>query len=184
MSESPLTSRQVADILEVELPEAEGLLAALQAQLEGRGLQVSAVAEGFRLCTRPEYAAVVARLFPPPRVHLSRPALETLAIIAYRQPITRPEIEAVRGVNVDGVIHRLEEIAMIQPLGHKQAPGRPMLYGTTREFLLHFGLSGIDDMPELPEGMELTAEALQSLAHEVDPVAPPGDPVETAPEGE
>lgn len=116
---------------------------------EGRGLRVVEVAGGFQIRTVAEHGPWVRRLLggKPPR--LSRPMLETLAIIAYRQPCTRPEIEAIRGVDVDAVVTTLLERRMIRIVGRKEAPGRPILYGTTPEFLEVFGLPDLGALPPL-----------------------------------
>jgi segregation and condensation protein B len=137
---------------------------------DGRGLRLVRVAGGYQLRTLPEHGPWIRRLLggKPPR--LSRAMLETLAIIAYRQPCTRPEIEAIRGVDVDAVLSTLLERRMIRMIGRKEAPGRPILYGTTKEFLEVFGLPDLDALPPLKDLGEL-AEAL----------APPGG---TAPDGD
>jgi len=126
-------------------------------EADGRGLRLVEVAGGFQLRTLPEHAHYVRRLLGgrPPR--LSRAMLETLAIIAYRQPCTRPEIEAIRGVDVDAVVSTLLERRMIRLLGRKEAPGRPLLYGTTREFLEVFGLPDLDALPPLRDLGEIAA---------------------------
>lgn len=116
------------------------------------GLHMVEVAGGFRLETDAECGPWLWELLDirkPPR--LSRPALETLAIIAYRQPVTRPEIEAVRGVNVDSIVRNLLDIQVIRMLGRSDLPGRPMLYGTTQLFLEHFGLNDLKDLPGIDE---------------------------------
>lgn len=106
------------------------------------------------MCTRSQYADLVAKLFPPPKFRLSRAALETLAIIAYKQPITRPELEAIRGVDSDAVVSTLVERGLVRASGRKKAPGRPILYATTDAFLTHFGLAVLSDLPELPEDLQ------------------------------
>jgi len=122
---------------------------------EDRGLRVVEVAGGYQIRTVPEHGPWVRRLLGgrPPR--LSRPMLETLAIIAYRQPCTRPEIEAIRGVDVDAVLTTLLERRMIRIVGRKEAPGRPILYGTTPEFLEVFGLPDLQALPPLRDLGEL-----------------------------
>jgi segregation and condensation protein B len=122
---------------------------------EGRGLRVVEVAGGYQIRTVAEHGPWVRRLLggKPPR--LSRPMLETLAIIAYRQPCTRPEIEAIRGVDVDAVVMTLLERRMIRIVGRKEAPGRPILYGTTPEFLEVFGLPDLEALPPLRDLGEL-----------------------------
>ena len=147
----PVALSQLAEALEVEgeaVVELAGLLAEEYAQ---HGLQVQRVAGGYQLCTRPEYALVVSRLHQPRRVRLSKAALETLAIIAYRQPVTRPEIEAIRGVQVEGVVETLLQCQLVQELGRKPTPGRPMTYGTTEQFLREFGLYSVEELPRLPD---------------------------------
>jgi segregation and condensation protein B len=125
---------------------------------EGRGVRLVRVAGGYQLRTLAEHGPWIRRLLggKPPR--LSRAMLETLAIVAYRQPCTRPEIEAIRGVDVDAVLSTLLERRMIRILGRKEAPGRPILYGTTREFLEVFSLPDLDALPPLRDLGEL-AEA-------------------------
>jgi segregation and condensation protein B len=134
----------------------------------GRGLRVVEVAGGYQIRTVPEHGPWIRRLLggKPPR--LSRPMLETLAIIAYRQPSTRPEIEAIRGVDVDAVIATLLERRMIRIVGRKDAPGRPILYGTTPEFLEVFGLPDLQALPALRDLGEL-AEILRATDLSVTP---------------
>ena len=173
LAKEPLLEEEIARMLEVELPQAQAVIAELAGQCDGRGLQVLKIAGGWQLCTRPEYAPFIARMHEPEQVKLSRAALETLAIIAYRQPITRPEIEAIRGVSVDGVVTKLMGFGLIEELGRKEAPGRPMLYGTTKEFLSHFGISSVEELPELPEPDEKTvAEIQQSVPAAEQPASP------------
>ena len=103
------------------------------------------------MCTRPEFATLLAGLRPPARKRLSSAALETLAIIAYQQPVTRAEIEAIRGVKIDRILTMLLERNLIEEAGHKAVPGKPILYKTTPEFLKVFGLASLDDLPVLEE---------------------------------
>jgi segregation and condensation protein B len=125
------------------------------------------VGGGFRLVTRPEVAPWLVKLARArTRQRLSRPALETLAIIAYRQPVSRPEVDAVRGVNSEGVLDNLLERRLVRIAGRKDSPGRPFLYETTRDFLVAFGLRDLADLPK-PEG-ELT----------IPEPAAPGDPAQ------
>ncbi len=148
-------------------------------QREGRGVRLVQVAGGYQLRTVAAHAPWVRRLLQqrPPR--LSRPMLETLAIIAYRQPCTRIEIEAVRGVDADAVLSTLLDRRLIRIEGRKEAPGRPLLYGTTREFLEVFGLGDLSALPtlrELGEGADvLTAPDLTVSAAGVEPTAPAED---------
>jgi segregation and condensation protein B len=109
-------------------------------------------AEGWQLATDPKYAPWVRQLFPASKpARLSAPALETLAIIAYRQPITRADVEAVRGVNIDGVLQTLMERGLVKIAGRAEIPGRPLLYETTQFFLDHFGLRNLDELPNVQE---------------------------------
>jgi len=119
---------------------------------DGRGLQLVDVAGGFQITTRPEYNDWVRELLDPKApTRLSVQALETLAVIAYKQPVTLPEIIDLRGVKSGGVIKTLLEKRLIRITGRKEVVGRPMLYGTTREFLLHFGLKDVGDLPRIEE---------------------------------
>jgi segregation and condensation protein B len=165
----PVSAAELARILEVPPPQADRIAAQFAASLNGRGLQVIKVAGGYRLCTRPQYSRYVERIHPPKRLRLSRAALETLAIVAYRQPATRPEIEAIRGVNVDGVVETLLTYGLVFEKGKKQAPGRPTLYVTTEEFLVRFGLNRLSDLPPLPEGEQKNAYLLQPALSDQDP---------------
>src|SRR2546427_935940 len=117
-----------------------------------RAFQLIEKAEGWQLATDPQYAQWVRQLFPAPKpTRLSAPALETLAIIAYRQPITRADVEAVRGVNIDGVLQTLMERGLVKIAGRAEIPGRPLLYETTQFFLDHFGLRNLDELPNVEE---------------------------------
>lgn len=150
----PVSVSELAAAVGLSIEDAELALAELGRQLaEGRrGLVLREVAGGLQLFTRPEFAPYIRRLLQPPeRPRLSQAALETLAIIAYRQPITRLEIEAVRGVRVDQVLFTLEERGLITAVGRKEGPGRPVLFGTTPAFLRSLGLKSLSDLPPLPE---------------------------------
>ena len=117
-----------------------------------RAFQLVEKAEGWQLATDPGFAQWVRQLFPAPKpARLSAPALETLAIIAYRQPITRADVEAVRGVNIDGVLQTLMERGLVKIAGRAEIPGRPLLYETTQFFLDHFGLRNLDELPNAEE---------------------------------
>ena len=158
VAEEPLPLPKLQEILGDAVPaDTEASLhdLALRLETEGRGVMVQEVAGGFRLATRPEVHAWVQRLQQVKPARLSRAALETLAIIAYRQPITRAEIEAIRGVAVDGVLRTLLERELVRMMGRKADAGRPMLYGTSQQFLEHFGLRELGDLPTLREINEL-----------------------------
>src|SRR5207249_695938 len=136
--------------------EAEVAAALEQLKIEyieqGRAFQLTEKAEGWQLATDPSFAKWVRQLFPAPKpARLSAPALETLAIIAYRQPITRADVEAVRGVNIDGVLQTLMERGLVKIAGRAEIPGRPLLYETTQFFLDHFGLRNLGELPNVEE---------------------------------
>ena len=134
---------------------------------EGRGLQLVEVAGGFQLVTRPDYAPWIKRLDRARSVpKLSRSALESLAIIAYKQPIVRTDIEQIRGVETSSVLRTLLERKLVRMVGRKDSPGRPILYGTTKTFLQHFGLRDLSELPPLREFTELA-----SLPVEEDPAS-------------
>jgi len=117
-----------------------------------RGVRIVRVAGGFRMQTRPEHDPWIRNLFRQRnRVRLSRAALETLAIVAYRQPVTGPEIHSIRGTNPLGVLQTLLERRLIKTLGRKRVVGKPILYGTTEEFLIHFGLNSLEELPSLED---------------------------------
>jgi segregation and condensation protein B len=150
VSTEPLSAKQLAEALAIEVHEVEEAMTALESHLDaGSGLQLMHVAGGYQLCTRPEYADYCAMILQPARRKLSRAALETLAVVSYKQPCTMPEIEAVRGVSVDGVMKTLMDRGLIKEAGRKHTPGRPILYATTPEFLQHFGLNDISELPDI-----------------------------------
>jgi segregation and condensation protein B len=152
-SDVPLEAERIREVLDLEnAGAARELVGELVARYEGepRGLAIVEVGGGYRMVTRPELAPWLVRLARArTRVRLSRPALETLAIIAYKQPVSRPELDAVRGVNSDAVLDNLLERRLIRIGGRKDAPGRPFLYETTREFLVAFGLRDLNDLPKI-----------------------------------
>lgn len=155
----PLTIREIVKATEFGEEEVRAALRDLQSRYdEHSGLQVVEIAGGFQMSTRPEFAPSVGRLLAPNANRLSRPALETITIIAYRQPCTQVEIEAIRGVSSDGVLKTLLERELIQEAGRKPTPGRPILYGTTDSFLHYFGLRSIEDLPPIEEDEAEMAE--------------------------
>jgi segregation and condensation protein B len=161
MAAEPLGAAELAEILDVTPAGAEELCRELAAVFEGRGVQIGRVAGGYQVATRPEYGPYVAKLHKPERFRLSRAALETLAIIAYKQPATRPEVEAVRGVNSDSAIDTLTQYQLVCEAGRKEAPGRPVLYRTTDSFLGHFGLNSVEDLPRI-EAIPADEEAVRA----------------------
>jgi segregation and condensation protein B len=154
VSPEPVTPSQAAAVLEIDERAAREALEGLRERYPSRGLQVIRVAGGYQLCTRPEHAEILARFLRPPAQRLSRPALESLAVIAYRQPITQPELEAIRGVNSSGVVKTLLDRELIVEKGRKETVGRPILYVTTDQFLKHFGLKDLTELPLLEESLE------------------------------
>jgi segregation and condensation protein B len=135
-------------------PEIAAVLEQLKIEYveQQRAFQLVEKAEGWQLVTDPKYAEWVRQLFPTPKpARLTAPALETLAIIAYRQPITRADVEAVRGVTIDGVLQTLMERGLVKIAGRGEIPGRPLLYETTQYFLDHFGLRNLDELPNVEE---------------------------------
>jgi len=156
-SDAPLTPDEIARADEMlDEDQVEDALQQLAAEYDdaGRAFQVVALAEGYQLLTRPEFAPYLERFDNVPRqARLSGPALETLAIIAYRQPIGRLEIEYIRGVSAAGVVRTLQDRRLIDVVGRAEGLGRPLLYGTTQHFLEHFGFRSLEDLPrpeELP----------------------------------
>lgn len=156
----PVTSAQLAQALEVPVEMVEEALQALQQTYQqGRGLSLQWHSGRVQLTTAPHTAEAVERFLGlEATARLSRAALETLAIIAYRQPITRPAIDAIRGVNSDGVLKSLLNKGLVEEVGRAEAPGRPILYGTTSEFLQHFGLSSLKDLPPYDQQEEETSK--------------------------
>lgn len=170
-SDAPVEAERIQEILELaSAGAARQLVGRLRERLDGerRALQVMEVGGGFRLVTRPEVAPWLVKLARSrTKSRLSRPALETLAIIAYRQPVSRPEVDAIRGVNSEAVLENLLDRRMIRITGRKESPGRPFLYETTREFLVAFGLRDLSDLPKV-EGELVVPE----------PIAPEGGVVQ------
>ena len=160
-SDKPLSVNQLFDLFtgDLDQPSKDDIRKAIHELIEryqGGGVELKQVASGFRLQVRPEFETWVARLWQQKPPRYSRALLETLALIAYRQPITRGEIEDIRGVSVGSeIIKTLREREWIKPLGHKEVPGRPILYGTTREFLDYFNLKSLNELPTLAEIRDL-----------------------------
>ncbi|MDX8392708.1 MAG: SMC-Scp complex subunit ScpB [Mariprofundaceae bacterium] len=170
-SDEPLSLARMRDLCDADLAELREALSELQAHYRERGICLHEVAGGWQFRSAPEFSETVQQLWQsrPPR--LSRSMLETLSIIAYRQPTTRGEIEMLRGVKVSSsIIGGLQERGWIKVLGRKEVPGRPHLYGTGKAFLIDFGLNSLADLPEIAQLMdqeELEAAA-RSQADEVD----------------
>jgi segregation and condensation protein B len=155
----PVTTAQLATVLDVAPSVIERGLNELDAALATRGLRLQRHAGRFQLTTAPQLAELVERFLGlEATTHLSRAALETLAIIAYQQPVTRPQIDAIRGVNSDSMLKSLLHKGLILESGRADGPGRPILYSSTPEFLQHFGLNSILEMPPLAPPVQPEAE--------------------------
>ncbi|MCF8067629.1 MAG: SMC-Scp complex subunit ScpB [Desulfobacterales bacterium] len=154
VSDSPLTADRLLEVINtVELKDIREAIKELEAEYETRegGFFLTEVAGGYQLCTRPEYAEWVKRFVKPNPVRISKAALETLAIIAYKQPIIRNDVERVRGVDSGGVLRMLLERKLIRVLGRREIPGRPLIYATTKQFLELFNLKDLRDLPSPKE---------------------------------
>ena len=176
---SPLAVDRMATVVEEkDHQKIRAALSELQMEYEmsGRALTIVEVAGGFQIVTRPAFADAIRKLAKTKQINrVSKPSLETLAIIAYKQPITRIELEGIRGVNVDGVVQTLLERRLIKIRGRKEVIGRPLLYGTTTDFLQYFGLKDLTELPkleELPEVLGQLESTTQGLSAEPSSVPP------------
>jgi len=153
VSPGPVSLARLAYALGVEEAVAHRAVTELSARYERqkRGLAIVRLADGYQMCTHPDFLDYVIRVLETAPARLSRAALETLSIIAYRQPITLPEIEAIRGVDSAGVVRTLLERGLIEEAGRKDTVGRPILYATTEEFLVYFGLKDLSELPSLDQ---------------------------------
>ena len=201
-AQKPLSIKEIVDLLHnagtedkfspnefAKVRQAEVAAAIEQLKIEyiqhEHGFQLVEKADGWQLASDPKYAQWVRGLFPAPKpARLSSPALETLAIIAYRQPITRADVEAVRGVTIDGVLQTLMERGLVKISGRAEIPGRPLLYETTEFFLDHFGLRNLDELPNVEElrtrHLPVSPRPPATVAGDV--VAGPTSPTTSAPE--
>jgi len=171
-AETPVTLEQIVELVKEPADDEAAAKSNVRAALEelaaeygaeGHGIEVRQVAGGYRMSTKPEHHDVVrafAKSLKPP-IRLSLPALETLAVIAYKQPVTVPEISEIRGVDSSGVIGTLLDRKLITTAGRKAVIGRPILYKTTKEFLLRFGLKDVSELPSMEEFEKLVAESFQ-----------------------
>ena len=182
-AEEPLSARRMAELVDGGTPAlVEDLVAELNADYlrEDRAFRIQEVAGGWRLVTRSEFAPWVRRMRETGRpTRLSQAALETLAIVAYKQPVTRSELESIRGVSVDAVIQTLVDRALVTIVGRAEGLGRPLLYGTTDLFLEYFGLPGLDALPKPEELQVLFADREREAQTEGpgEPAAADGPPV-------
>lgn len=163
VNEKPVTLDQIKRVLgAMNAAEIKQVIQSLSAEYEQRqsGIKIVEIAGGYQMLSSPAYVSYIHDFYKTKhKEKLSKPALETLAIVAYKQPVTRTEVELIRGVNSDGVIAHLLTKELIKPVGRKDVPGRPFLYGTTRQFLEYFGLKSLEDLPTLEEFPNLTAPA-------------------------
>ena len=201
-AQKPLSTKTIADVLRqagaedefspnqfANVRQAEVAAAIEQLKVEyiqhEHGFQLVEKADGWQLASDPKYAHWVRGLFPAPKpARLSSPALETLAIIAYRQPITRADVEAVRGITIDSVLQTLMERGLVKISGRAEIPGRPLLYETTEFFLDHFGLRNLDELPNVEElrTRHLPVSPRPPATVAGDAVAGPASPTTSAPE--
>jgi segregation and condensation protein B len=165
VNEKPVALDQMKKVMEtVTLGEIKKVIAIIEEEYEQRqsGMKIVEIAGGYQMLSNPHYAGYIRSFYKTKhKEKLSRPALETLAIIAYKQPVTRGDIEIIRGVNSDGVVAHLLGKELIKGVGRKEVPGRPFLYGTTKQFLEYFGLKSLEDMPRLEEFPALVPSPLQ-----------------------
>ena len=168
VADRPLSAGQLAILIEMDSDDIELLIHELQKEYDDtkRSFQIMEIANGFQICTRSEYALWIKKFYTTEiSSRLSMSALEALAIIAYKQPVTRAGVEEVRGVISDSVIRTLLERNLINITGRKDAPGRPLIYGTTSDFLIHFGLKDLNELPSIDEIEKIlgTPKELRSL---------------------
>lgn len=164
-AEDPVRPEQIATTLEIERSEAAAVLEELAEEYRqaGRGFVIERVAGGYQFRTRPEHSQWLRRFRKSRLFRFSRQALETLAIVAYRQPVTRADIDYLRGVDSGGVLKTLLDKRLVRILGKKDIPGRPLLYGTSNEFLELFGLRDLGGLPSLKEFSDLSPELVEEL---------------------
>ena len=153
-TDKPLPANVIAEVVELPVEKIQEAMGELDIKLKesNSSVKLMQIAGGYQLVTYPEYAPYIKKLYKNKLLtRLSKPAMEVLAVIAYKQPITKQEVEAIRGINSDGVYHTLLERKLIKIVGRKDAPGRPLLYGTTKEFLQYLGINSLDDLPKIEE---------------------------------
>jgi segregation and condensation protein B len=170
-ADEPLSAEVLAEASETTAQEVQDALEALKTDydVQGRGLRVAAMAGGWIIITREDLAPYIARLLRgKKRMRLSRPALETLAIIAYKQPVTKAEVDSIRGVDSSGVLNTLLERELVTIRGRAKVLGRPLLYGTTSTFLTYFGLNDLNELPRVEE--------LKAIVGEKEPENPEAEP--------
>jgi len=167
VARKPLSAEELGEVIGYNPILIKQLLDDLAIEYDSRGVNIVKVAGGYLMGTRHENAEYVHKiLHQKVETTLSPQALEVLAIIAYKQPVTRAEIDRIRGVNSDGPIDTLVSKRLVADLGRSEAPGRPFLYGTTKEFLRHFGIDNLETLPPLPVSQEEQEEVFKSALHE------------------
>lgn len=188
ISEGSIPVEEIQNIFEgLDLETIKNIVEELKNEYSQRnsGIRIVEVAGGYQMVTSPNYAQFIKKFYKLKHAErLSMPALETLSIISYKQPVTKAEIESIRGVNVDGVIKNLLEKSLIRIMGRKEVVGRPFVYGTTRSFLEYFGLNSLDELPDVEEFVQtlqdreeaaitpLTEEELDSIQTKTEDHAP------------
>jgi segregation and condensation protein B len=182
-ADKPLTVQRIRQLIRLpDLPRIQAIVDEIQADFSNRGLTLHEMSGGYLFRTHHAYSTWVQQLIQGRPVRLSRAQLETLSIVAYRQPITRPEIDDIRGVDSSNTLRVLSERSLVRILGKKEEVGRPLLYGTTKEFLDFFSLADLRELPTLREYSELSPESRQVMSQKLGELA--SDSVEPAPGGD
>lgn len=159
----------IADAINMDKATTKAIINTLSDKYltEKRGMQIIEIEDGYQMCTSPECFEAIRSLYKSPQKQgLTQSLLETLAIIAYKQPITKAQIEEIRGVNADHAVYKLTEKGLVCEVGRKDVPGRPILFGTTTEFLRFFGFKSVNDLPPLDEGISLSDEEMDDIMKE------------------
>jgi segregation and condensation protein B len=167
-SDKPILIEQIRNVFtDLEPTQIRNILEELKTEYnnDNRGIRIIEVAGGFQMVTAPIFSSYLKKFYKQKHLErFSRPALETLAIVAYKQPVTRLEIESIRGVNVDGMVKHLKDVGIIRISGRKKAPGRPFVYSTTREFLEYFGLRSLEELPKIEDFSSLVSSGVTSVS--------------------
>ena len=182
INERPIEVEELTEVLEISRKETEVVLGELSLEYKERssGICIVKVAGGYQMCSAPENETWVKKMYQERgKQKLSTASLETLAVIAYKQPVTRVEIEAIRGVNVDGVARKLSELGLVKIAGRKDVIGKPFLYITTRKFLEYFGINTLKDLPKLEEFAALAGKDKINTEVETDKTETTKEGVET-----
>lgn len=159
VASKPLSVKEMSEVLQLSEEQVISSLEELKKEYENKGVRIIQAAEEFKMSTCPEAASVIEKFHQVESKHfLSKAALETLSIIAFKQPVTRAQIEELRGVNVDKIIYNLLDKKLVKEVGRATIPGRPILYSTTKEFLRYFNLNSLDDLPQIQQQSETPKE--------------------------